>query len=112
MSNQTNDDQGLSALKRMRTEMQTKTTSATSTKKTSKLSAFIPQYLKDQVGGVSRKQWIDVTLFVGCVAVMYRFGSTVSDQIDSYMPNEEQMQKMMQDMQMQAQQGGMGGQMM
>ena len=42
MSNQTNDDQGLSALKRMRTEMQTKTTSATSTKKTSKLSAFIP----------------------------------------------------------------------
>ena len=36
--------------------------------------------------------------------MLYKFGSTMSDTVDQIMPNEEQMQQMMTEMQ-----GGMGG---
>ena len=41
---------------------------------------------------------MDITLFVGGIYCMYKFGGVVSEQIDQVMPNEEMMQKMMQEM--------------
>ena len=104
MSDNQNDD-GLSTLKKMKTEVQRQQKAITpgTTKKGSKLSQYIPAVVKESLGGVSRKQWIDVTLFVGGIYCMYKFGQVASDSIDNFMPNEEQMQKMMQEMQVQQQ---------
>ena len=59
---------------------------------------MIPSIVKDTVGNVSKKQWLDIGLFVGGIYCMYKFGGVVSEQIDNFMPNEEQMQQMMQEM--------------
>ena len=63
------------------------------------LSKIIPGFLKESVGSVSRKQWVDITLFCGGLYCIYRFGGKLSTQIDNLMPNEEAMQRMIQEMQ-------------
>ena len=90
-------DNGENTLRKMKTEQQMRSKSVSSGKKSSKLSSYIPQFVKDSVSNVSvsRKQMVDATLFVGGIYCMYKFGSTLSDKIDSFMPNEEQMLKMM-----------------
>ena len=105
------EDEGLSMLKKMKTEVQNKQRygAVKGTTKGSKLSQYVPVVVKDALGGTSRKQWVDITLFVGGIYVMYKFGQTLSDQIDNLMPNEEQMQKMIQEMQSQQMQMGQGG---
>ena len=95
-------DQGAGVLKTMKKDLQSKqmTSLQAGTKKGSNLGKFIPQFLKDQVADVqvSKKQMLDITLFCGGIYCMYKFGGVVSEQIDNFMPNEEQMQKMMQEM--------------
>ena len=45
------------------------------------------------------KQWVDITLFIGTVYVMYKYGTEISEEVDKMMPNEEQMIKLMEEMQ-------------
>ena len=88
MSDSTNNtDEGLSMLKKMKTEVQNK--QRESAKKTSKLSLYVPKSIKDTFGNITTKQMVDVTLFVGGIFCMYKFGSSISEKLDNFMPNEE-----------------------
>ena len=111
-----NQDEGLNMLRKMKTEVQNKQRpTAQGAKATSKISNFIPKAVKDTLGGVSGKQWVDLTLFIGGIYCMYHFGSAISDQIDNMMPNEEAMVRMMNEQMMARQMtsmGGAGGRMM
>ena len=86
-------DQGLGVLKKMKTDLNNQYQTKGSSKKGSKLSAYIPESVKEfygnSIGNVSKKQWFDITLFAGGIFCMYKFGGVISEQIDEFMPNED-----------------------
>ena len=64
--------------------------------------------IKSTVGSLNKWQWRDIALFTGVVYAMYRYGPSVADTIEKNMPTEEEMQKMMEEMQKQMQGGAVG----
>ena len=73
------------------------------------LAKYVPEFiLKSPVGNLSKKQWMDITLFGTGIFLIYNYGDEISNKIDQLMPNEAQMQKMLEEMQNNPQMG-MGG---
>ena len=62
--------------------MKSKNTQKPAAKKQSMLGAMIPAVVKDTMGSVSRKQWLDICLFTGGLYCMYKFGGHLSGAID------------------------------
>ena len=93
----------MSALKNLKRQQSLKSSGTSATgKRESMLSRMIPKFLKDSLGSVSRKQWMDITLFTGGLYCMYRYGGNLSSFLEKMMPNEEQMLKLMQEQMAQA----------
>ena len=68
--------------------------------------------LKRSLHNIKSPQWIDMALFAGFVAVVYNYSSSISETVDTYVPTEEKMAEMFQEMQrqMEAEQAAMAAQ--
>ena len=76
----------------MKTERMNKSETATTGKKKTMVANIVPKVVRESLGSVSSKQWLDIGLFAGGLYCIYKFGGSLSNQIDQIMPNEEQMQ--------------------
>ena len=56
--------------------------------KKSKLSSYIPSFVKETAGSLSKKQMLDVTLFGIGIICIYKYGGNISEKVDELMPNE------------------------
>ena len=56
--------------------------------------SIVPKPLKDSVSVLSGREWLDIALFVGGMYGMYKFGSSFSEQVEGFFPNDEQIAKM------------------
>ena len=72
--------------------LKTKQTKSTGPKKPSMLSKMLKN---TGVSNISKKQWIDFSMFAGAVYCMVTFSSYVDDMLDYFMPDEDEMLKMM-----------------
>lgn len=54
--------------------------------------------LKKSLNKASPKQIVDVVLFTAGIYLMYKFGKTVAEELDSKMPTEKSMMDMMKEM--------------
>ena len=59
------------------------------------VEAYIPTAVKETLGSITRKQWLDIGIFAGGVYVMYNYGGKIAETVDSNMPSEEGIQKAM-----------------